>query len=50
MITLTKKRLHILDEWVGRYDIIDYWADTFSDRFVFYGSSRDRKFYKKIIR
>lgn len=50
MITLTKKRHKIVEEWVSRYDIIDYWSDIFKDKFIFYGVSRDRKLYKKVIR
>jgi len=47
---LTKRRIKEVDEWIARYDIIDYWSDIYSRKMVYYGQGRDRKLYKKIIR
>lgn len=46
----TKKMAKIVDEWVERYDIIDYFGEDYGDRMVFIGLSKDGNWYKKVCR
>jgi len=49
-MNITKKRKEIIDDWVERRDIYDYFGEDYMDKIVFIGKSRDGNIYKKIIR
>ena len=46
----TKRREKLLLEFVGKYDLLDYWTEEYNDKYIVFGISRDRKMYKKVIK
>ena len=47
---ITKRRKREIDDWIERYNIYDYFSETYIDKWILIGYSRDEKIYKKIIR
>lgn len=47
---LTKRRERLILEFVGKYDLLDYWTEEYDDKYIVFGISRDRKMYKKVVR
>jgi len=46
----TKRRVEILDDWVERYDIVDYHSLLYPDKIIVIGLGKDKMTYKKVIR
>lgn len=46
----TKRRANLVDDWVERYEIIDFHAIQYVDKIVMIGLGKDLKTYKKVIR
>jgi hypothetical protein len=49
-LTMTRRRVELLEDWIARYDIQDYVSNRYPDKVVFIGISSDGHTYKKIIR
>jgi len=49
-MNITKKRKETIQDWVEMREIYDYFGETYVDKLVLIGKSKDGNIYKKVIR